>query len=66
VVAGQSGFLNVDHRAVAVPIDRTHPLIASTFVTARGSPAALRFLKEVLARIDKLRERYRKQDQAEG
>jgi hypothetical protein len=49
------GYLNADHWAVAVPIDRTHPTIASIFVTQNAYPrealleAVLRFVEEDLA-----------------
>jgi hypothetical protein len=49
------GFLNADHWAVAVPINRAHPFIASTFVTQNAYPrealleALLRFVEEDLA-----------------
>lgn len=49
------GYLNADHWAVAVPINRTHATIASTFVTQNAYPrealleAILRFVEEDLA-----------------
>jgi hypothetical protein len=49
------GYLNADHWAVAVPINRTHPLAASLFVTQNAYPrealleAVLRFVEEDLA-----------------
>jgi hypothetical protein len=48
------GYLNADHWAVAVPINRTHPTIASMFVTENAYPrealleALLRFVEEDL------------------
>jgi hypothetical protein len=48
------GFLNADHWAVAVPVNRTHPNIAGTFVTQNAYPrealmeAILRFIEEDL------------------
>lgn len=48
------GFLNADHWAVATPINRSHPNIASTFVTQNAYPreamveAILRFVEEDL------------------
>jgi hypothetical protein len=56
------GYLNADHWAVAVPIDRTHPVIASTLVTQNAYPrealleAVLRFVEEDLTAADELRE----------
>ncbi len=50
------GFLNGDHWSVAVPLNRTHPIIASTLVTRNDFPrevmleAALRFIDEDLSR----------------
>ena len=50
------GCVNADHWAVAVPIARTHPTIASTLVTKNDYPrealleAVLRFVEEDLAR----------------
>jgi hypothetical protein len=57
VVPGSTllGYLNADHWAVAVPINRTHPAIASLFVTQNAYPrealleAVLRFVEEDLA-----------------
>jgi hypothetical protein len=52
------GYLNADHWAVAVPINRTHATIASLFVTQNGYPrealleALLRFVEEDLAAAD--------------
>ncbi len=49
------GYLNADHWAVAVPINRTHATIASMFVTQNAYPrealleALLRFVEEDLA-----------------
>ena len=49
------GYLNADHWAIAVPINRTHPTIASTLVTQNAYPrealleAILRFVEEDLA-----------------
>lgn len=37
------GYVNADHWAVAVPISRSHPIIASTFVNKNAFP------REVLA-----------------
>jgi hypothetical protein len=56
------GYLNADHWAVAVPIDRTHPFVASMFVTQNAYPrealleAVLRFVEEDLTAVDKPRE----------
>ena len=50
------GYLNADHWALAVPINRTHDTIASLFVTQNAYPrealleALLRFVEEDLAR----------------
>ena len=50
------GFLNADHWAVAVPVSRSHPVIARTLVDQNGYPrealleAVLRFVEEDLAR----------------
>jgi dienelactone hydrolase len=57
VVPGSTllGYLNADHWAIAVPINRTHPTIASMFVTQNAYPrealleALLRFVEEDLA-----------------
>jgi dienelactone hydrolase len=57
VVPGSTllGYLNADHWAVAVPINRTHATIASMFVTQNAYPrealleAVLRFVEEDLA-----------------
>jgi pimeloyl-ACP methyl ester carboxylesterase len=49
-------FLNADHWAVATPVNRSHPTIASTFVTQNAYPrealleAILRFVEEDLGR----------------
>lgn len=49
------GYLNADHWALAVPLNRTHPTIASLFVTQNAYPrealleALLRFVEEDLA-----------------
>jgi len=49
------GYLNADHWAIAVPINRTHPTIAATLVTQNAYPrealleAILRFVEEDLA-----------------
>jgi hypothetical protein len=49
------GFLNADHWAIALPINRTHTTIASMFVTQGDYPrealleAVLRFVEEDLA-----------------
>jgi hypothetical protein len=48
------GFLNADHWAVATPINRSHPSIASSLVTQNAYPrealleAILRFVEEDL------------------
>ena len=48
------GYLNADHWAVAVPIARRHPTVASTLVTRNAYPrealaeALLRFVEEDL------------------
>ena len=50
------GYLNADHWALAVPINRTHDTIGSMFVTQNAYPrealleALLRFVEEDLAR----------------
>ena len=50
------GYLNADHWALAVPINRTHSTIASMFVTQNAYPrealleALLRFIEEDLAK----------------
>ena len=50
------GYVNADHWALAVPINRTHTTIASLFVTQNAYPrealleALLRFVEEDLAR----------------
>lgn len=57
VIPGSSllGYLNADHFAVAVPIERSHPTIGSTFVDHNRYPrealleAVLRFIEEDLA-----------------
>jgi hypothetical protein len=52
------GYLNADHWAVAVPINRTHPFVGSVFVTQNAYPrealleAVLRFVEEDLATVD--------------
>ena len=52
------GYLNADHWAVAVPINRTHSVIASMFVTQNAYPrealleALMRFVEEDLAAAD--------------
>lgn len=49
------GFVNADHRALAVPIDRSHPAIGGTFANRNDYPrealleAVLRFVEEDLA-----------------
>jgi pimeloyl-ACP methyl ester carboxylesterase len=49
------GFLNADHWAVALPIDRSHPVVGSTFVNRNDYPrealleALLRYVEEDLA-----------------
>ena len=54
------GYLNADHWAVAVPINRAHAMIASMFVTQNAYPrealleALLRFVEEDLAAADEL------------
>ena len=51
------GYVNADHWAVAVPISRSHPIIASTFVNKNAFPrevlaeAIVRFIEEDLNRI---------------
>jgi hypothetical protein len=48
------GYLNADHWAIAVPINRTHSTIAAMFVTQNAYPrealveALLRFVEEDL------------------
>jgi hypothetical protein len=48
------GYVNADHWALAVPLDRSHPWVASTFVTENAYPrealleAVLRFVEEDL------------------
>ena len=52
------GYLNADHWAVAVPINRTHPTIASLLVTQNAYPreglieALMRFIEEDLGTVD--------------
>ena len=52
------GYLNADHWAVAVPINRSHATIASMFVTQNAYPrealleALLRFVEEDLATVE--------------
>lgn len=49
------GFLNADHWAVAVPINRSHPAVSKTLVNHNDYPrealleAVLRFVEEDLA-----------------
>jgi hypothetical protein len=49
-------FVNADHWAVVLPIDRSHPFIGATFVNRNAYPrnalleAILRFVEEDLAR----------------
>jgi hypothetical protein len=51
------GYLNADHWAVAVPINRTHPTIASILVTKNAYPrealleALMRFVEEDLGAV---------------
>jgi hypothetical protein len=60
VVPGSTllGYLNADHWAVAVPISRTHAMVASMFVTQNAYPrealleALLRYIEEDLAAAD--------------
>jgi len=60
VVPGSTlvGYLNADHWAVAVPINRTHPTIASLLVTQNAYPreglieALMRFIEEDLGTVD--------------
>ena len=48
------GYVNADHWALAVPVDRSHPWITSMFVTRNAYPrealfeALLRFVEEDL------------------
>ena len=48
------GYLDADHWAVALPINRTHPTLAETLVTQNAYPrealveALLRFVEEDL------------------
>lgn len=50
------GYVNADHWAVAIPINRNHPFIASHFVDKNAFPrevlaeALVRFLEEDLNR----------------
>jgi hypothetical protein len=50
------GYLNADHWAVAVPINRTHSFIGATFVDKNAFPrevlveAIIRFVEEDLNR----------------
>ena len=50
------GYLNADHWAVAVPINRTHAFLASTFIDKNAFPrevlieAIVRFVEEDLNR----------------
>ena len=54
------GYVNADHWAVGVPINRTHATIAATLVTQNAYPrealleALLRFVEEDLAAADEL------------
>jgi len=65
IIPGSSlvGYINADHWAVALPIARSHWLIASTFVTQNDYPreamaeAILRFIEEDLDASDSLRTR---------
>jgi dienelactone hydrolase len=56
------GYLNADHWAVAVPIDREHRFVTSLLATENAYPrealleAVLRFVEEDLAAVDKGRE----------
>jgi hypothetical protein len=56
------GYLNADHWAIAVPIDREHRLVTSLLATKNAYPrealleAVLRFVEEDLAAVDKGRE----------
>jgi hypothetical protein len=43
------GFVNADHWAVAVPINRNHPFIASHFVDKNAFPREV--LAEAIARF---------------
>ena len=60
VVPGSTlvAYLNADHWAVAVPINRTHPTIASLLVTQNAYPreglieALMRFIEEDLGTVD--------------
>ena len=61
VVPGSTlmGFVNADHWALAVPISRSHPIVASLAVTQNAYPrealaeAMLRFVEEDLATPDR-------------
>ena len=52
------GYVNADHWALAVPLSRTHPALASLLVTQNAYPrealmeALLRFIEEDLADSD--------------
>jgi hypothetical protein len=56
------GYLNADHWAIAVPLNREHPLVASLLVTENAYPrealleAVLRFVEEDLAAVEQGRE----------
>jgi hypothetical protein len=55
------GYLNADHWAIAVPLNREHPLVASLLATENAYPrealleAILRFVEEDVAAKDKRR-----------
>lgn len=57
--SGLLGFVNADHWAVAVPVNRSHPAIARTLVDKNGYPrealleAVLRHVEEDLATADR-------------
>jgi len=52
--SGHLGFLNSDHWAIAVPLNRSHPIISRSMVDHNDYPrealleAALRFIEEDL------------------
>ena len=56
------GYLNADHWAIAVPIDREHRFVTSLLATENAYPrealleAVLRFVEEDLAALDAERE----------
>jgi hypothetical protein len=56
------GYLNADHWAIAVPLNREHPIVASLLVTENAYPrealleAVLRFVEEDLAAVHQGRE----------